>query len=403
MLWKKESSKTDAVYVDFFKLKGYASLNGFFSAIQSNYEDTTCTKSDVESLKKRKEGNKLFKEREFAAAMEKYNESLCYAKVRSDNISLAYANRSACFFNMKRYNECLIDIQLAKDAGYPDDLVPKLNKRTEDCLKHIEDGQQLIDDFGLKMDFEPNEKFPCMANVLNINKDDGGNFSVVANSDIDVGQTIGLEKAFTTCLYMRFGWRCNLCLKQNTNLIPCKKCTVAMFCQNECQSSPLHSYECGLKFAGHNQLLGALMNEIRTIIKVVNMFANIDELMNFVENAVSTDPNEFSDKLVDEKSKYRAFLKLPYLESDVQQDDFIPTCFSIYKALIGIPKINVLFKLQKHSRFLMHLIAHHQRVANYNSMRIRSSIQVNEKRDMCCHAGIMMRYFKHSCAPNVLW
>ncbi|XP_055298558.1 SET and MYND domain-containing protein 4-like [Sitodiplosis mosellana] len=403
MLWKKESSQKDALYVDFFLLKGHAALNRFYSAIESHYEDSTCEKSDEKSEKKRNEGNKLFQEREWAAAMEKYNESLSYAKHGSKNISLAFANRSACFFNMKRYNECLIDIGLAVEAGYPEDLMPKLDKRRADSLKRIESGAQLIDDFGLKMDFAADEKFPCMANVLNIKQGGDGDFSVFAKTDIDVGQTIAVEKAFTTCLYTRFGWRCNLCLKQNTNLIACDKCTVAMFCHDGCQSSPLHGYECGLKFAGHNQMLGALMNEIRTIIKVVNMFANIDELMDFVEQAITTDPNELPHALLDEKSKYRAFLKLPYLQSCAQQDEFIPIVFCIYKTLIGMPKINALFKLQKHSRFLMHLIAHHNQVANNNSIRIRSSIQLNERREMCCHAGLIKHFFKHSCAPNVLW
>lgn len=406
MLWKKESNKKNALYVDFFKLKGYSKLNGFYSVIQKHYDErveSTHAKSDQLSLEKRKEGNKLFGGREWAAAMEKYNDSLCYAKIRSKNISLAYGNRSACFFNMKRYNECLVDIQLAKDAGYPQDLMHKLDTRKENCLKRIKDGDQLIDDFGLKMNFEPHKKFPCMANVLDITQNDSGHFVAVAQTDIDVGQTIAVEKAFTTCLYMRFAWRCNLCLKQNINLVPCKKCNVAMFCHGECANSVLHSYECDSKFAGHNQMLGALMNEIRTIAKVIHMFANIDELMNFVEQAVMTDPNELPDALIDDKSKYRAYLKLPFLQSVEQEDGFIPTVFCIYKAVMENPRINALFQSQKHNRFLMHLIAHHSQVANNNSIRIRSPVTVNDRNEMCCHAGVLLRYFRHSCAPNVLW
>lgn len=403
MLWKKESGKEDALYIDFFKLTGYGRLNEYYSFIESHHQESTCVKSDGESEKKRCEGNEYFRERDWAAALEKYNESLCHAPPESRNISLAYGNRSACFFALKRYDECLIDIQLAKAAGYPANLMTKLDKREADCLKCIEAGAQLVDDFGLKMDFAPNAKIPSMANVLNIKQSGNGKFSVVATTDIDVGQTIAVEKAFTTCLYMRFGWRCNLCLKQNTNLIPCKKCTVAMFCHNECQHSPLHSLECGLKVAGHNQLLGALMNEIRTIIKIVDIFPNIDELMQFVEQAIVSDPNELPRTLVNEKSKYRVFLKLPYLKSSEQENQFISIIFCIHKTLMGIPKIAAMFKQKKHNRFLMHLIAHHKRIADNNSIRVRSSIQVNERRDMCCHAGLIKQYFNHSCAPNLLW
>lgn len=325
MIWKKESKKKDALYIDFFKLKGQFTRNTYYSAVQLSYiknPQSTCTKSNEISLKKRKDGNKAFQEREWTVAMEKYNESLCHAKIGSKHVSLAYANRSACFFNMKKYNECLVDIQLAKENGYPEDLMAKLDTRKADCLRLIAEGAQVNDDFGMKLSFESDTKFPCMANVVSIKRDDKGKLSLVANTDIDVGKTIAIEKAFTTCLYTRFGWRCILCLKQNSNLVPCKTCNVAMFCHDECENSPLHSFECGLKCAGHYYVFFSLMNEIRTVIKVVNMFPSIDELMKFVEEAVTTDPNELPDTLQDEKSQYRAYLKLPYGESFAHTDLF---------------------------------------------------------------------------------
>lgn len=86
-----------------------------------------------------------------------------------------------------------------------------------------------------------------MANVLKIKREFNGNFSVFAKEDIDVGQTVLVEKAFFTYLHNRFGVKCNICLKGNCNLMPCKRCNVAMFCSDECQGNCLHAYECGLK------------------------------------------------------------------------------------------------------------------------------------------------------------
>lgn len=65
-----------------------------------------------------------------------------------------------------------------------------------------------------------------------------------------------------------------------------------------------------------------------------------------------------------------------------------------------MPKINALFKPPKYNRFLMHLIAHHNLVGNYNSMRIRSIVRHEE---LCCKAGLMLHYLKHSCAPNIVY
>lgn len=57
---------------------------------------------------------------------------------------------------------------------------------------------------------------------------------MVATEDIDVGETVAVEKAFTAYVNTHQGFRCNICLKQNTNLVPCNKCTVAIFCHDEC-------------------------------------------------------------------------------------------------------------------------------------------------------------------------
>lgn len=163
MLWRKESSESTAMNVDIFKSIGQD------DAFKLLYDDARCKntssieKSDDHALAKRMGGNADFKNRNWHAAIFAYNESLRYAKEGSTNVSLAYANRSNCFLNMKMYHECLIDIRLAKDANYPMNLLPKLETRETECLKQIENGAQQ-DEFGLK----PHEKFPFMANVMNI-------------------------------------------------------------------------------------------------------------------------------------------------------------------------------------------------------------------------------------------
>ncbi len=70
-------------------------------------------------------------------AMYLYNESICFAQ-SSKNLSLGYANRSSCFFAMGMYNRCLLDIQLARDAGYPERLMLKLQNREEICKKALD-------------------------------------------------------------------------------------------------------------------------------------------------------------------------------------------------------------------------------------------------------------------------
>lgn len=285
MLWSKESNKNGAMYVDMFALRGKGIMK-FYANARSKKENTTCNKSDATSLEKRTGGNEQFKKQNWEFAMGMYNESLSYAEQGSANISLAYANRSACFLHMKKYKECLVDIELARKTGYPTHLMPKLDQREAECMKLIESDGKKSDDMALKLSFDPDEQFPCMANVLKIDRDADGKLSLFANEDIDVGQTIVVEKAFTKYLYSKFGLRCSVCLKSNTNLIPCNKCTIAMFCSDECRNSTLHEDECGLKFSDKTQINGIVMNEVRIMLMVIRMFPNIDDLIKFVEQAV---------------------------------------------------------------------------------------------------------------------
>lgn len=102
MLWRKESNKENALYEDIFvNNMCLPSLTRAFYAAQSTIKAPTIVKSDAKSLEKRTEGNKRFGKSEWAGAMENYSESLCLATPGSPNISLAYANRSACFLHLK--------------------------------------------------------------------------------------------------------------------------------------------------------------------------------------------------------------------------------------------------------------------------------------------------------------
>lgn len=391
MLWNKESEAKDALYVDIFPQKEI--FNIMFPPIIAGSKHLPPAKNNKLSSKKLKEGEKLFARKKWTDAMEKYNESLCYAVRKSRNIGLAYANRSACFIKTKKYNECLIDIELAKKASQaPDNLMTTLEQRESECLKLIEDDARTPDDFGLKLNFETDDKFPCMANILKIERDVKGVYSVIAKEDVGVGEVVVIDQSYRSYLYMRYGLKCNICLKGNTNLFPCDECSNAMFCSEDCQAH--HNYECGLVASNESQENGLLMRNIRSILSAIELFSNIDELMNFVEEVINSDPNEIPDSFSDEKSKLCAFLKLPF-GAMAQEESFWFTAFNINKLLLGIPDIAAQFKSPKNHRFLMHFVGHNLLITDYRYMR---AVPV----DIYTQLSIMMRFFQHSCAPNVL-
>lgn len=243
MLWEKETKKGNALYVDLINADHRLEYMMLDSMLSIN-DKPVAKKCNSVSLQKRQEGNAYYKAGDWCKAMEKYNESLCFAEKHSPNISLAYANRSLVFRQMKIYEKCLKDIEMAKKAGYPANLMTKLNQRKDECLGFIErDGHD--QEFDVKLSFDPDKKFPCMANVLKVEEDRNGKTTVVAKEDIDIGQVLVVEKSFISILFNGFEMKCNICLKSLTNLVPCDTCTDAMFCSAECQKSVIHQHECG--------------------------------------------------------------------------------------------------------------------------------------------------------------
>lgn len=64
-----------------------------------------------------------------------------------------------------------------------------------------------------------------------------------------------------------------------------------------------------------------------------------------------------------------------------------------------------MFKSKKHRRFLMHLVGHHIQInlrQSYTALKdIEDENGNNFQRKLYSQVGVMLGYFKHSCAPNV--
>lgn len=396
MLWAKESNKKSALYVDIMSLCSRSTKHTYNTLFA---EKKSIPKKDEKiSLSRKERGNKLFAMHQWAQAMEAYNECLCYAKPGSPLISLAYANRSACFFHLKMYAECIVDIELAINAGYPAHSMPKLEKRKEECMKHLQDEQPTA---GPKLSFDPDEKFPCMANVVEVVRDSNGDYSLIAKEDIDIGQTIAYEEAFTKFLYVRPGWKCNICIKRSSNLVPCNECTGAMFCHNKCQGHFLHKFECGKGISNDTHINGINMKEIRLMLQAIHMFPTADDLMRFVEEVINSDQKKLPECLTDAKSKYETYLKLKLGKGFEASEVWSAVVLRIYNFLMEIPQINAMFESKRHRRFLMHLIGQHSKVSNSNAYNLNVPVRNGQTKPFYCQIGLIQNYFNFSCAPNV--
>lgn len=236
VLWKKESSEKDAPYVDLLKLSIKATVESMvdlftdndqikeFKNILRNKAATTEVpkKSNVIAEKNIIEGNHFYEEENFLEAIDMYNKSLCFVESGSLLITFIYAKRSECYFHLKKYDQCLIDIDLAIEAGYPDQLISKLENLKTECLDAQKKDKPELNIFAQSLG---NEKFPSISKMVELRRYEN-KCSATAKVDIPIGQIVALEDAFTVFSNVSHISTCNICTKKGTetNLVPCDRC-----------------------------------------------------------------------------------------------------------------------------------------------------------------------------------
>jgi SET and MYND domain-containing protein 4 len=187
----------------------------------------------------RNAGNKFYVERCFFDAILKYNESLCYAITGSEAIGLAFANRSAVYFEMKLFEKSLMNIELAKVNGYPEKNFFTLDKRAQKCVEQIKAGNEAKKDENpfefIKLSCKSNPKLPFVADCLELKSSEKFGRYIVTRQDLKVGDVVAIETPkfkviksdprYESCQETNKFQRCAFCLKDNLmDLITCESC-----------------------------------------------------------------------------------------------------------------------------------------------------------------------------------
>lgn len=398
VLWKKESNSDDAPFVDLFvgvgehywarewkrKLK---------SSEWKNEKELLFTKVDPgknnqKSDHLRAKGNAVFGIENWITAMQLYSLSLCFAEPETNNVSFAYANRAACFLNLERYDECLRDIEMAVQAKYPN--MPKLMQRKAKCEGLMENASRRTKN-DIKLSFNPNEQFPCMADALEIQKNYEYGRHVIAKHDIDVGQTVLVEKCLISLGCAPDRVQCYSCGAEDSNFIPCPKCTDVMFCSEECRlQNDVHERFCG---ATINRMSHDVRYLAESIMIGMVSFATGNEMMNFVNDKLANRDTEIPAAANDLLSQYGLFLSLKPRVAELLD---IELMYKVYTALLDIPLVSAMFNTQNARRFFMHLIGEHWSIIRNNSFKLRVPGVI-----MVQILGVITSLFNHSCAPNL--
>lgn len=253
---------------------------------------STCDqKGSKHSFQLRDDGNKSFMDRQYKSAVQEYTESVIYAADSSVQLALAYANRSAALFKLKKYEDCIKDIDRALNSGYPDKLKTKLLKRKGLCLTRLgspeadslfQEALLWLDKMTLSKDemdkskcelesfisapsavFEPpatlveypvskilapNPLNPSVSDAMTIQYSEKFGRHLVATRRIEPGELLISEKPYCSRLKCTHIYtHCSHCLKESWSLIPCKCCVNVAYCTETCRDQAwdeYHEVEC---------------------------------------------------------------------------------------------------------------------------------------------------------------
>ncbi|XP_043265685.1 SET and MYND domain-containing protein 4-like [Colletes gigas] len=270
-----------------------------YNIIPSMYHDT---KNAKESEKLRECGNKIFLSMPLTSTscmetLRLYTESIAYAPYPSEQLALAYANRSAVLIKLHKYEECICDIDRALALTYPDKLRAKIYVRQIDCfeaLNHprmefaIDEAQQWLNKMSLdnvncknlddklasikkmpktcntnkqsnkKHRIKPplptiktcNAKFPCASDALTMKYNEQYGRHIVATKKIEPNEILVVEKPYSLLLNPENMYtHCSNCLEVCWANIPCDYCTCSMYCSEECKITSwqkYHDIECSV-------------------------------------------------------------------------------------------------------------------------------------------------------------
>lgn len=311
-------------------------------------------KSDIVSQKYSAIAGDHFQRGKWARAIEYYDRSLCFAEIGSDQLCFTYASRSACFLKMKEYEKCIKDIELAFQSNCPEYMMAVLTHQKIQCMEFMKEYPKKRNE--LPLSFKESEKFPGMADVIEIQKNTEFGRHLVATCDIDVGEVILSEEYYVRAYAMAkesTALRCFNCMLPK-NLIPCNECVDVMFCSDECrQRNKVHQICCGANFFNMPETIVFI---IKTILTGLVAFNDANDFMAFAEDVLSNGKNQVPHAANTEKSKYAFFLSLQSAKKRMLDIEIVNKVFA---SLMDIPYVNAQFKTEESQRFLMHLVGEH--------------------------------------------
>lgn len=134
-------------------------------------------------------GNIFYKKRNFKAALECYNSSICYSPLGTDHLALAFGCRSAVYCEMNEHSLALKNIKWARESGYPAEKMLALEAREKKCKKMRKlapDGDFDANSF-FKLSYPQNKQLPFMIGGLKLCRSQDYGRYIISTKELKTG------------------------------------------------------------------------------------------------------------------------------------------------------------------------------------------------------------------------
>lgn len=272
-------------------------LNPDFQESFAKHKFCFTAKSCKISTEARQEGNQLYKRKDHNAEVHKnifslYSKSIAFAPNPTEELALAYGNRSALLLHLKNYRECITDVGRAISITKSNALKIKLLCRRVECLiavgspkgqeslgeaidifDRISENDQdrdnlakLIEKCKISLSFDRGRGSPRVDNSVNEFLKSAPRAESLSNVDIKYsekygrhlvaarnfkpGEVIHVEKPYASVPNDAIPYMyCSHCLNLALSGVPCKSCNYYIFCSEKCRDEAWKTYhdaECSI-------------------------------------------------------------------------------------------------------------------------------------------------------------
>lgn len=177
------------------------------------------------SVKLREMANKQYQEGRFETALAIYNQALLKSDNDAVEAALCYANRAAIYLELKFYQHCIHNLDLA-EPNYPRDKIQKLQDRRQRCeremktltLENIDMAEiakhtPYADMF--KLSYDANPKLQFFIDAVELREDSNFERHLATRQELKAGDVIGVLDDSIVMSVEGLSVKCFNCLKNN--------------------------------------------------------------------------------------------------------------------------------------------------------------------------------------------